>query len=116
MKKLLLALLVIVMVILFIPVQVLADTGTYKIDNYTVTLTPQSDGSVDISYYQQWTVLSGNIPWITVGLPNTSYTVTGSGDNVGNIRDDSGLRLGWRLYRLGPHLLCQSKFHHIFHG
>jgi len=54
MKKLLLALLVIVMVILFIPAQVLADTGTYKIDNYTVTLTPQSDGSVDISYYQQW--------------------------------------------------------------
>jgi hypothetical protein len=93
MKKLLLALLVIIMVILFIPAQVLADTGTYKIDNYTVTLTPQSDGSVDISYYQQWTVLSGNIPWITVGLPNTSYTVTGSGDNVGNIRDDSGS--GW---------------------
>jgi len=81
------------MVILFIPVQVLADTGTYKIDNYTVTLTPQSDGSVDISYYQQWTVLSGNIPWITVGLPNTSYTITGSGDNVSNIRDDSGS--GW---------------------
>ena len=93
MKKLLLALLVIVMVILFIPVQVLADTGTYKIDNYTVTLTPQSDGSVDISYYQQWTVLSGNIPWITVGLPNTSYTITGSGDNVSNIRDDSAS--GW---------------------
>jgi hypothetical protein len=93
MKKLLLALLVIIMVILFIPAQVLADTGTYKIDNYTVTLTPQSDGSVDINYYQQWTVLSGNIPWITVGLPNTSYTVTGSGDNVGNIRDDSGS--GW---------------------
>ena len=41
--------LVIIMVFLFIPGRVLADTGTYKIDNYTVTLTPQSDGSVDIS-------------------------------------------------------------------
>ena len=93
MKKLLLLLLAIVTLFLFIPAQLLADTGTYKIDNYTVTLTPQSDGTVDISYYQQWTCLSGNIPWITVGLPNTSYTITGSGDNVRSIRDDSGS--GW---------------------
>ena len=93
MKKLLLLLMATVILFLFIPAQLLADTGTYKIDTYTVTLTPQSDGSVDISYYQQWTVLSGNIPWITVGLPNTSYTITSSGDNVSNIRDDSGS--GW---------------------
>src|SRR5271157_261936 len=93
MKKALLILTVLVLVFLFIPAQVLADTGTYKIDNYTVTLTPQSDGSVNISYYQQWTVLSGNIPWITVGLPNTSNTITASGNNVSNIRDDSGS--GW---------------------
>jgi hypothetical protein len=93
MKKLLLLLMAIVLLFLFIPAQLLADTGTYKIDTYTVTLTPQSDGTVDITYYQQWTVLSGNIPWITVGLPNTSYTITGSGDNVSNIRDDSGS--GW---------------------
>ena len=77
MKKALLILTALFLLFLFIPAQVLADTGTYKIDNYTVTLTPQSDGSVNISYYQQWTVLSGNIPWITVGLPNTFYTITG---------------------------------------
>ncbi len=93
MKKLLLLLLAIVVLFLFIPAQLLADTGTYKIDSYTVTLTPLSDGTVDISYHQQWTVLSGNIPWITVGLPNTSYTITGSGDNVSSISDDSGS--GW---------------------
>ncbi len=40
MKKLLLLLLAIVTLFLFIPAQLLADTGTYKIDNYTVTLTP----------------------------------------------------------------------------
>jgi hypothetical protein len=90
MKKILLLFVTIAILFLLIPAQLLADTGTYKIDNYTVTLTPQSDGSVDISYYQQWTVLSGNIPWVTVGLPNTSYTIISSGDNVNNIRDDSG--------------------------
>ncbi len=93
MKKALLILTALFLLFLFIPAQVLADTGTYKIDNYTVTLTPQSDGSVNISYYQQWTVLSGNIPWITVGLPNTFYTITASGNNISNIRDDSGS--GW---------------------
>ncbi len=85
--------LAIILVFLFVPGRVLADTGTYKIDDYTITLTPQSDGSVDIAYYQQWTVLSGNIPWITIGLPNTSYTITASGNNAANIRDDSGS--GW---------------------
>jgi hypothetical protein len=85
--------LAIIMVFLFVSGRVLADTGTYKIDDYTVTLTPQPDGSVNIAYYQQWTVLSGNIPWITVGLPNTAYTITGSGNNAANIRDDSGS--GW---------------------
>ena len=93
MKKVFLTLTALILVFLFIPARVLADTGTYKINNYTVTLTPQSDGSVNISYYQQWTVLSGNIPWITVGLPNTSYTITDSGNNVSDIRDDSGS--GW---------------------
>ncbi len=93
MKKVLLMLAALVLVFLCIPAPVYADTGTYKIDNYTVTLTPKSDGSVDIAYYQQWTCLSGDIPWITVGLSNTSYTITGSGDNVKTIRDDSGS--GW---------------------
>ena len=59
MKKVLLMLAALVLVFLCIPAPVFADTGTYKIDNYTVTLTPKSDGSVDIAYYQQWTCLSG---------------------------------------------------------
>jgi hypothetical protein len=93
MKKVLLILVMLTLILLCIPTPVFADTGTYQIDNYIVTLTPKSDGSIDITYYQQWTCLSGNIPWITVGLSNTSYTITGSGDNVKTIRDDSGS--GW---------------------
>jgi uncharacterized membrane protein len=97
MKKVLLMMAVMLLVFPCVPVAVLADsstdTGTFRIDNYTITLTPQPDGSVNISYYQQWTCLSGNMPWITVGLTNSAYTITGSDDNVKNIRDDSGS--GW---------------------
>jgi predicted metal-dependent hydrolase len=93
MKRILFIFAALLLVFLCIPAPVYADTGTYQIDNYTVTLTPKPDGSVDITYYQQWTCLSGNIPWVTVGLPNRSYTITGSGNNVRSIRDDSGS--GW---------------------
>jgi len=52
-----------------------ADTGTYQISNYVVTLEPQSSGQVRMTYQQEWKVLSGHIPWITVGLANSNYTV-----------------------------------------
>lgn len=52
-----------------------ADTGTYNISDYVVTLDPQSSGAVRITYEQTWQVLSGNIPWITVGLPNSKFVV-----------------------------------------
>ena len=52
-----------------------ADTGTYRIADYIVSLEPQSSGKVRITYEQKWEVLSGNIPWITVGLPNSNFSV-----------------------------------------
>ena len=35
-----------------IPVKVSADTGTYQISNYIVTLEPQSDGQVKMTFEQ----------------------------------------------------------------
>ncbi len=64
---------------------VFADTGTYKIKNYTVEITPQPDGSWVADYMQEWEVLGGSIPWVTVGLPNADYEVaswTGSAVRV----------------------------------
>ncbi len=52
-----------------------ADTGTYKILDYRVTLTPRSDGTVTIEYSQKWLVQSGHIPWITVGTPNANFQI-----------------------------------------
>ena len=75
-----------------------ADTGTYRIQNYVVTLEPQSSGVVRITYEQEWQVLSGNIPWITVGLPNSSFTVEDWGAAANKVyADNSG---GWSGVRV----------------
>jgi len=66
-----------------------ADTGTYKILNYTVELTPLSDGSVNITYYQEWLCTGGHIPWVTVATANDKFDIVSSGGNVVSARDDS---------------------------
>ncbi len=69
-----------------------ADTGTYRISDYTVTLEPQSDGQVKITITQHWQVTGGDIPWITVGLPNANFSVQSSGGAVADVSpaNDSG--------------------------
>jgi len=74
------------------------DTGTYRILDYKVTLTPHSDGQVDIQYYQKWLVTSGHIPWITVGLPNSQFGITGYGQAVKTINPAN--EGGWSGVRL----------------
>ena len=86
---------------------VLADTGTYRILDYKVNLTPGSDGTVHIQYYQKWQVTGGHIPWITVGTANNNFTVvgyTGAASRVSSISQGgwSGVRLDLdRDYRAG---------------
>ena len=67
-----------------------ADTGTYEILNYTVELTPLSDGSVNMTYYQEWLCTGGHIPWITVATANSNLDIVNSGGNVESARKDSG--------------------------
>ena len=52
-----------------------ADTGTYKILDYKVKLTPHADGTVETEYSQKWQVTSGSIPWMTVGTPNSNFQI-----------------------------------------
>ncbi len=84
-----------------------ADTGTYGISNYTVTLEPQNTGQVRITIEQQWKVFSGNIPWVTVGLPNDKFTVESYGGaaskvSTANSGSFSGVRVDLdRDYQLG---------------
>jgi len=67
-----------------------ADTGTYEILNYRVELTPLSDGSVNMTYYQEWICTGGHIPWVTVGTANSNFDIISYGDNVESARKDSG--------------------------
>ncbi len=83
------------------------DTGTYKIDDYKVRLTPHSDGNVTIEYYQKWLVTGGHIPWITVGVPNSNFTIRngkGAAKNISSASEGgwSGVRVDLdRDYRPG---------------
>jgi len=51
----------------------LADTGTYKIDNYSVTLTPQSDAVLISVIISSGLFYPEIIPWITVGFTAAEY-------------------------------------------
>jgi hypothetical protein len=87
MKKKIKLLFMSALLILFLAVSafVSADTGTYKIMDYRVELTPHFDGTVEMDYYQKWAVTGGHIPWITVGAANSNYEIDRS-KNKGNIR------------------------------
>ena len=77
---------------------VLADTGTYRITDYRVRLEPQNDGTVRITITQNWVVNSGNIPWITVGLPNSHFAIEAKNAVVKKIAaDNSGGFTGVRI-------------------
>lgn len=54
---------------------VLADTGTYSIQSQDYKITLRSDRSAVIDYSTKWTVTGGNIPWVTVGLPTSDFSV-----------------------------------------
>ncbi len=77
-------------VLLLAATPVFADTGTYKINNYVVTMEPQNDGRVLITVEQQWQVLSGDIPWVTVGLPNQNFEVKDFNGDVSKVSADNG--------------------------
>jgi hypothetical protein len=75
-----------------------ADTGTYRIVSYMVALTPHSDGTVAIQYYQKWLVTGGHIPWITIGTPNDDFEIVSFGGAV--LRAASASESGWSGVRL----------------
>jgi uncharacterized membrane protein YgcG len=80
--------------------QVWADTGTYEIQDYRVTLTPRSSGEVEISYYQKWLVTGGHIPWITVGTPNSNFVIV-PGKNKGAVKTAKPVsESGWSGVRI----------------
>ena len=62
-----------------------ADTGTYTLNKEFVDLTVQTDGNVLIKYTIEMAVHSGNIPWVTVGLPNSNFEIKNHSGNAESI-------------------------------
>jgi Zn-finger nucleic acid-binding protein len=62
-----------------------ADTGTYTVTSQNVDLWVQTDGNVIIRYEIGMLVQSGNIPWVTVGLPTSNFDVRSSGGNAASV-------------------------------
>jgi len=73
-----------------IPSAMAGDTGTYQIQSYNVVLTPHYNGDIDISYSQKWLVTGGNIPWVTVGTPNSNYEIKDFGGAATQVEADNG--------------------------
>ena len=91
-----------------------ADTGTYRITDYSVTLNPKTNGEVVMDYSQTWLVTGGNIPWVTVGLANANYQIVGWGGAAktvsnGNEGDWYGARVD-----LNKNYLPNEKFTYNF--
>jgi hypothetical protein len=89
MRRVLLIAAIFFITLTLLPTPIYADTGTYEILNYAVELTPLGDGSVNMTYYQEWLCTGGHIPWVTVGTANGSFDIISSGGNVKSARDDS---------------------------
>jgi hypothetical protein len=94
MKRVLLIAAIFFIALTLLPIPIYADTGTYEILNYTVELTPLSDGSVNMAYYQEWLCTGGHIPWVKVGTANSNFDIISTGGNVESARDDSSG--GWQ--------------------
>jgi len=82
MRRLLLIAAIFFITLALLPIPTYADTGTYEILNYTVELTPLSDGSVNMTYYQEWLCTGGHIPWVTVGTANSNFDIISTGGDV----------------------------------
>jgi hypothetical protein len=89
MRRVLLIAAIFFITVISLPIPIYADTGTYEILNYAVELTPLSDGSVNMTYYQEWLCTGGYIPWVTVGTANSNFDIISTGGNVESARDDS---------------------------
>jgi len=94
MRRVLLIAAIFLITLTLLPVPIYADTVTYEILNYAVELTPLSDGSVHMTYYQEWLCTGGHIPWVTVGTANSNFNIINTGGDVESARDNSSG--GWQ--------------------
>ena len=74
----------------FHPRTVKADVPPDVLDSYTITITPQADGQLQMVYnlkhyctYSDW---PGDKPYLQIGVPNTTFTITDFGPSEGEFK------------------------------
>ena len=90
MKKIISCLILLFTLFSFSLLNVKASTYLDLIENYEITVDPNSDGTLDMDFYIKWKVLNDNIEgpleWIKVGIPNKFVTnISGKSNNIKKI-------------------------------
>lgn len=74
---------------------ILSNTSMAKdldlIHNYTITVNPRSDGSLDMIYHLEWEVLDstseGPLTWVKIGIPNSNVNgIQATSSNIKSIK------------------------------
>jgi len=94
------------------------------IRNYTITVDPRKDGSLDMTYHIEWEVLDsdseGPLSWVKIGIPNSNIDGLSSPSScVKNIKyhEDNGdyIRISFKdYYYKGDIVKFDFKFHQSY--
>lgn len=125
MKKLLSAVTVFVLLALLIPTTRAQASGPLdEIKNYTITVDPRQDGTLDMTYHFDWLVLDssseGPLTWVKIGIANSQVdeikALTGNIEKIGYLSDSgSWLRIDLdRAYTAGETVSFDFSFHQSY--
>ena len=114
--KVIFMILAVAMLLLVLPMNALAvENPLDEIQNYTIQVDMRNDGTMDIKYRLEWTVLDdtseGPLSWVKVGIPNKNVDeITALTSNIDKIkyekdelenmiRESQSERLGYRQFK-----------------
>ncbi|MHC1784575.1 MAG: hypothetical protein AB9891_17775 [Anaerolineaceae bacterium] len=93
-KRVLVFLLLLVLTASLLPTGSVFAQGTDEIQNYTIEIVPQDDGTLINTYTITWCVISdaaGPLTWFSIGMPNEDFEILSfSGDAASVEPDTSG--------------------------
>ena len=91
-KKIKIALIIVFVFLVIMAVrEFLTADGLDEITNYTITVNPRNDGTLDMKYHIEWKVLDstseGPLEWVKIGIPNMRVdNIKKLTDNIENIQ------------------------------
>lgn len=114
-------------ILLLIPISAMAITSSPldEIEYYEIQIDPRTDGTLDMKYVIDWTVLDstseGKLEWIKVGCPNSHVDeIVGLTDNIDEIREyeegsNTYIRIDFdRQYEAGEKLHIEYTIHQAY--